>query len=644
MKYPHLFEPIKVAGTVFRNRIFASPEGFYNVAKDNLPGPQEAAFFGRKALGGFASVCVGDCIVHTDTGTHYPYLIKMQDADTLPGLAAVANAIKRHGAVASAELSHAGLYAQSLPKWGKQLYGPVDMDGKYGPVRQMPEELIEEIIKAYGAAAAFAKQAGFGMITIHGGHGWLLPQFMSSKVNTRSDKWGGSLENRMRLPLAVVESIRNAVGTKFPIEFRMSGSECCDMGYDLDEGIEIAKTLDGKVDIIHVSAGHHEDPGAMVITHPSMFLEDGCNAYLAREIKKHVDTPVATIGGFTDPAMMEEVIAAGEADVIEVGRQSLADPDFPIKARRGMDEEINKCMRCNSCFESGGRTRIFQCAINPEIGHELEIAQTPQNKFKRRVLIAGGGVAGMQAALTAAERGHEVILCEKRDKLGGILLCEENIPFKKHLGEYLARQARRCMENSNIDVRLNTEVTPESAKEIAADVIIAAMGARPMTPPIAGVENSFGAEELYYNPEKAGEKLVILGGGLVGIEMGIFFAQKGKNVTIIEMMPEMNLSPYSMHSLAIFGQLAQLDIKVHTSTKVLNIEKDFVTAENSDGIIKFAADTVICATGQKPLTDEAWALNDCAEEFHVIGDCVAPANILTATQAAYNIALDIGRI
>ena len=645
MKYPHLFEPIKVAGTVFRNRIFASPEGYYNTGLDRMPTPQGAAFFGRKALGGFASVCVGDCIVHTDTGTHYPFLIKMQEGDMLPGLASVAHAIKRHGAVASAELSHAGMYAQFLPAMGKQLYGPVTIEnGKYGFVQEMPEELIEEIIGAFGAAAAFAKSAGFGMVTVHGGHGWLLPQFMSSKVNTRTDKWGGSLENRMRMPLAVVESIRKAVGPNFPIEFRMSGSECCDIGYDLDEGIEIAKALDGKVDIIHVSAGHHEDINGTVITHPGMFSEDGCNAYLAREIKKHVKSHVATVGAFTDPAHMEEVIASGGADIVEVGRQSLADPDFPIKARRGMDEDINKCMRCNSCFGSTGKYRNVQCAINPEIGHELEIAQTAKNKYNRKVLIAGGGVAGMQAALTAADRGHKVILCEKTDKLGGVLLCEDNVPFKRRLREYLARQARRVNEDANIEVRLNTEVTPEYAKEVKPEVIIAAMGARPVTPPIPGIENAIGAEDLYYNPEKCGKKLVILGGGLVGIELGIFQAQKGVEVTIVEMMEKLNLDDKSMHTFSTFGEIRKQGIKTFTSTKALNIEKDGVTVENADGTFKLDADTIVYATGQKSLSEEAWALNDCADELYVIGDCVNPENIMAATQAAYNIALDIGRM
>ncbi len=216
------------------------------------------------------------------------------------------SAISRHGCVASAELSHAGMYALASYRETGMLYGPVEMDNKYGHVTEMSEEMIEFLIERYGAAARFARQCGFGMVTIHGGHGWLLPQFMSRQINTRKDKWGGSFENRMRFPLAVVESIRKNVGRNFPIEFRMSGSETNPDGYDIDEGIEFARALDQKVDIIHVSTGNHEVLEATVITHPSMFLPDGCNAKYAAAIKPHVKSPVATVGAFTDPAQMEE--------------------------------------------------------------------------------------------------------------------------------------------------------------------------------------------------------------------------------------------------------------------------------------------------------------------------------------------------
>jgi 2,4-dienoyl-CoA reductase-like NADH-dependent reductase (Old Yellow Enzyme family) len=327
-------------------------------------------------------------------------------------------------------------------------------DSKYGEVEAMSEELILHIIEKFGLAAAWAKRCGFNMVTVHGGHGWLIAQFMSPKVNTRSDRWGGGFENRMRFPLAVVESIRKHVGSGFPIELRMSGSECSEDAYDLSEGIKIAKALDGKVDILHISAGHHEFEDTFLITHPSMFMEDGVNVKYAAEIKKHVKTPVATVGALTDPMMMEEIIASGKADIVQLGRQSIADPDLPIKARLGREDDIDRCMRCCMCFSGAGTHRYLQCAINPSIGRELEEKSAIPPRSKKRVLIAGGGVGGMQAALSASRLGHEVTLCEKADRLGGVLRCEEGVPFKARLEEYLDRQALR-ISRAPIALRLH---------------------------------------------------------------------------------------------------------------------------------------------------------------------------------------------
>jgi 2,4-dienoyl-CoA reductase-like NADH-dependent reductase (Old Yellow Enzyme family) len=269
------------------------------------------------------------------------------------------------------------------------------------------------------------------MVTVHGGHGWLLTQFMSPTTNTRKDSWGGSFDNRMRFTLSVVDAIRKAVGPKFPIEFRMSGDEICEGGYDIRYGVEIAKQLDGKVDLIHVSTGNHEVPASFIMTHPNMFLEEGCNVKYAAEIKKHVKTPVATVGALTDPAYMEEIIASGQADVGQLARELMVDPDFVNKVRTGREDDAHRCLRCGTCISSAFLNRCLYCAINPKFGTFVD------NKFEipaakpKTVLVVGGGVGGMQAALTAAERGHKVILCEKSGRLGGALDCERKVPFKQ---------------------------------------------------------------------------------------------------------------------------------------------------------------------------------------------------------------------
>ena len=275
LKYPHLFEPIKLGKVTFKNRIFGSPISGRDLDADNVPTPELIAYYERKAIGGAASICAGDCVVDTLHGRYGENHICMDNPRLLRSMTVLANTVSRHGAVAAVELQHAGLYAHTSFGCGSYIFGPCEgINDRREHYLAMSEEMIEHTVKAYADAAAFAKACGFGMITLHGGHGWLLSQFMSSKVNFRKDRWGGSLENRMRFPLAVVEAIRKSVGPSMPVEIRISGSECTDTGYDLDEGIEIAKQLDGKVDLIHVSAGHHNKDEVFCITHPSIFSED----------------------------------------------------------------------------------------------------------------------------------------------------------------------------------------------------------------------------------------------------------------------------------------------------------------------------------------------------------------------------------
>ena len=659
--YPHLFEPVKLAKTYFRNRIFSSPQDTYRLDARNFLNDDATAFYEVKALGGFASVCVGDFMVDKRAGHSHPFQLNGDDPMGQVSLTKTFNAIYRHGAVAAVELNHAGNNAGIMAEREGFIYGVSPGERNGVPIREMDDEWIERLINCYANAASFARRCGAGMITLHGGHGWLLAQFMSPGTNKRLDKWGGTLENRMRFPLAVIKAVRERVGAGMPIEIRISGEEIVPDGYELDEGIRIAKALDGFVDLIHVSAGHHENDAAAMITHPTMFLPDGVNVRYAAEIKKHVKTPVATVGALTSPAHMEELLASGQADIIQLGRQTLADPDLPLKANRGCADDINECLRCFTCFSESTASGIFYCAINPVIGRERDALYGTPPRKRQRVLVAGGGVGGMQAALTASQMGHEVILCEKTDKLGGVLLCEEKVPFKAKLALYLERQARR-LERSNVTVKMNTIVTPELARALVPDVIICSIGARPVTPTIPGIENSPLAEDVYKNEKLAGKTVAIMGGGLVGIELGIYLAHLGRTVTVVEMTPntiiaddkstsdrigaplELEHGTNIVHGVAIAQELKKLpNMKVRTSTKALEITASGLRVEGRDGEYEIPAETVINALGQAPLMDEALALRACATEFYQIGDCVVPRNIQSATQAAYQIARDIGR-
>ena len=648
-KYPHLYEPISVAGCLFSNRIIASATGYLDTVGNREDGfyhtPYAAAYYERLAIGGAGMVTVGSCYIDKKYGDFGNYHVFLDDPQSIHSFYHIANSITRHGKVASAEIIHCGLYSNRAT--GEPSYGPIAMEDNGRPIYEMSEEYILSLIERFANAAAFAKKCGFNMVTIHGGHGWLISQFVNPKLNTRKDRWGGApIENRARLAVEICKAIRKKVGPKFPIEIRISGSECYEGGYGIDEGIALAKQLDGYADLIHVSAGSHERDEVFTITHPSMFLDEGCNSVYAAEIKKNVSqSKVVTVGGFSDPGLMEEILASGKADFVAMARSLIADPDLPNKVRTGREDEIIKCMRCLSCFSTVQTYGKFYCAINPKTGHEYEEKFDIPAAVKKKVLIVGGGIGGMQAALTCAERGHEVILCEKQSRLGGVLRCEEKVPFKKNLDRYLNAQERAVQENPAITLHLNTTVTPELAKSMNADVIIAALGARPIKPPIKGIDgkNVMAAEYAYENPEETGSSVAILGGGLVGVELGIFLAQLGKKITIIEMLDELNHGGNHLHAKGLAVEIQKHGINVNLETKALEITEKGVIAENN-GVQKiFEADTVIYAVGQSPRQEEAMALHDCAPEFYVLGDCVSPKNITNATSAAYEIARAIGR-
>ena len=641
--YPHLFSPIRLGRQWFRNRIFASPISGRSLDSLNRPTAECVACYEEKARGGAASVCLGECAVDSVYGLYGEHMVRADDPRNHHAFNMLTTGITRFGAVASAELTHAGLYAHATHAAGNTVYGPVDGVNAMGEeYRAMPEEMIEATIERFADAAAFLKSCGFGMVTVHMGHGWGLSQFLSSKVNTRHDRWGGSLENRCRMPVAVLDAIRKRVGPGFPIEVRLSGSEVTPTGYDLDEGIAIARQLDGHCDLLHVSAGHHERPEVFCVTHPSIFSEDSCNAVYAAAIKPHVQTPVATVGAHSDPELMEELIASGKADVIEIARALLADPELPNKARAGRREDIRPCLRCLTCFSHLITNGQIYCAVNPRIGRELEDRSLPPARERKTVLIAGGGIAGMQAAIACADRGHKVILCEKNDKLGGALTCEENVPFKKKIRDYL-RYQRREVARRDVDVRLNTPVTPQLASSLRPDVVLAALGARPTVPPIPGIRggNVLMAEYAYTHEGEVGQKVVVLGGGLVGVELAIHLAGLGRSVTIAEMLPMLNNGGNILHQNALDVEIKARKIALFLGTRVEGIEETGVRASKDGQALFLEADTVICAVGQTALREEAEELRFCAPEFYVLGDATTPKNILQATAMADAIAKNI---
>lgn len=643
--FSKLFSPLKLGPYMLRNRIESAPMGVHGTTEGYIT-PEGTAYYELRAKGGAAIVTLGESMVDSK-GTSHGKSNPLDDPGILHSLINTTDAIKRHGAIASIELLHAGIRSRTQRPDGF-VYGPSAGTSFYGKqIIEMGEPEIKQVVDVFGDAAEMAKLGGVQMCMIHGGHGWLLSQWFSPLHNHREDRFGGSIQNRARIALMIIEDIRKKCGRNFPIEIRLSGDEFTENGMRLEDTVELAKVLDGKVDLINVSVATFNDRTAGLRMFPGVFLPRGCNVYLAEAIKKAVKTPVNTVGALNDPAQMEEILESGKADMITLGRALLADPYLPEKARRGNEEDITPCIRCNYCISQNFTPYvkypkgIIRCVVNPIIGREYESQFVNVSSGKKKVMVVGGGPGGMQAAITAVDRGHEVILCEKGKQLGGTLVYTEREYFKEDTKKLIEVIIRRVRQRS-IRLMMDTEVTPEFVREIFPDVLIAAVGAEPIIPKIPGIKNkNVVVAASAYNEDAIGEKVIVIGGGLVGCEEGLHLAHLGKKVTILEMLEKAAPDAPYLHWLGLMKELEK-SACLETRVKCTRITENGVYAVNEKGEEKFYdADTILLAVGLKPRTEMVESLRNCVMDFSVIGDCLQPATVMEAIHMGYFSAMNI---
>ena len=643
--YEHLLAPLKIGGITVKNRMFSSPTSLAELGPEEHYSKENIEYYKLRALGGAAVVPVGDVIVDLDTGRSHPQQVGMTDPSAFPYLAAMADAIHAGGAMAEVEIDHGGALCSPEFIGGKNAFGPSHYIDPWGDeVDEMTEEQIYWVADKYAEAAKNARDLGFDMVMLHGGHGWLIHQFISPVTNKRTDKWGGSLENRMRFCLLVIEKVRAAVGRQFPIEIRISGTEYIDGGYGLEVGVEIAKMLDGKVDLIHVSAGTQQADYSAALMHPTAFQEDMHNSYLAAEIKKHVKTPVLSVGAFNQPDDMEKFLAVTGVDVIAMGRALIADPFLPRKVMEGRPEEITPCIRCMECMSGMMKNRVLRCTVNPVIGRECEVFHPQPVYVHKKILIAGGGPAGMQAALEAAARGHEVVLCEASDKLGALRFADNDTWFKRPMRRYRDSQVEKVLR-CGAEIRLNTKVTKAIVDEVKPDVLIAAVGSEPFAVPVPGHDGPNVVFGAYLTPEtKLGKRLVVIGGGFIGCEEAVDLARKGHDVTILEMIDELAVNCGRMHRIALMHEIETSEnIHAAMGMRCSKIDETGVYAVDRDGNeVFYPADNVVMASGMRSRSAEVDALRGLVKEFYVIGDGNKAQKIMNATRDAYDAVSTLG--
>ena len=637
--FPRLQEPLRLRGLLLRNRIMSAPNMIYRTF-DGTPDEYYVKYLEHKAAGGAAIVTLGEGNV-CDGGNHARGIVPTPENRTV--FAEMARVIHEHGAAASVELTHGGKGVN--PQFNKdpnRLISPSGGLGMHGATtRAMTKEDMEIVAQAFADTAEYFVGCGFDTVLVHCGHGWLLEQFLSPIVNERTDEYGGSLENRMRFPLYVLETVRKRLGPSRAILARISGSERCEGGFTPEDMAEFLSRAQEFVDMAEVSTEGFEYLFA------TPYLPWGQNVELAERIRAtgKVSIPLFTVGSILDPSQAEELISSGIVDGVSMSRALIADPYLPKKAAQGRADELRPCLRCLNCTDSDNSRRHFVCSVNPTAAHEHRLGfaeDKPSAREPKRVLIVGGGPAGLQAAITARQCGHEVTLADKNAELGGMLRFTDTDLRKvdlRRFKNYLVRMAER----SGAEILLNTTVDDALIEHVRPDSIIVAAGSNPVVPTfIKGYEMAHHANAAYLDTTlEVADEVVMIGGGLIGVEAALNLAAQGKKVTVLELAEEFATEAKGTYRWGVTGALVELGVEVITSARAIEVTSDGVTYEKDGATFIARGGTIFYAIGMRADEDAYMALHNKAAQVTIVGDCKRVGKVDGAVQGGYFAALDV---
>jgi len=648
-----LFEPCKIGKVVLKNRLVMAPMST-NFAKDGYITDAMIAYYEERAKGGVGLIVVEDGIVDVPQGNHVKNIVAVDDDRYIPGLQKLSEAVHLHGAKISIQLSHSGRRGGRVSKQTGCMEVtrgmlPVAPSAIAHPVtgQVVPKELsvgeIEEITEKFERAARRAVEGGFDVIGLHCAHMYLCGEFLSPWANQRKDQYGGDLAGRMRFVTEVVDKINGTVGDKVPIMCRMNGREP-DGGNTLEEVQEIAKRFQQiGVGALHVSVGFGasiKDPGFIPSITP-MRTPDNCIVHLAENIKKVVSIPVIAVNKIKDTHAAEQILQEGKADLIAMGRPLVADPYLPVKAYEKRFEEIRPCIYCcRGCAQNIlEKDAPRACSTNPMVGRESEGSLTQAVK-KKKVLVLGAGPAGIQAAVTASERGHQVYLVEKANEIGGQLPLASRPPGKQEIDRFTSYLKNR-VARPGIQVELGKEINKQWLEEVKPDVAILATGSEPTIPDINGLSkrNAITAREVLRGAHIQGKEVVIIGGGQVGCEVGEFLSEQDKDVTIIEVLDDIARDMPHISKLPLVMALENNGVRVMTKTRVLSATEESISVDCKGNKELLQADVIIVATGAEPRSEGIESvIKKKVPEVYVIGDKVKARGILEAVREGYDIA------
>ncbi|MFC1825380.1 FAD-dependent oxidoreductase [Thermodesulfobacteriota bacterium] len=650
--FPHLFQPLQVKGRTFRNRIVMAPMNTNYAAAEGETTPRLIDYFVERAKGGTGLIITSAAVVDFDSKKRAGELCVYKD-DFIPGLKKLSEAVQKEGAGIFLQLNHQGAElvsntAFTLTKAVGPSAVPHPLNGQF--CRELTIQEINQIRERFIQSALRAKAAGFDGVALHGAHGYLLGQFTNPNTNRRLDRYGGGFEGRIRFPLEIAEGIRKEAGEDFLISYRMNGNEFIsrDTALDYDESVEFAKGLAEFVDFIHVSCGSGQTPRTTRKMIPLMSSPRGCYRHLAAFVKKAVDIPVISVGRINTPEVAESIIADGDADMVAIGRASIADPLWAKKAMEGNADDIRRCVACNQgCMEYLIQEKRITCIHNPTAGKERELQIEPVAE-KKKVLIIGGGVAGMEAALVAAQRGHQVKIWEKSAYLGGNAILASVTPWKREFKGVLDHLLHQ-IKKQGLPVDLMKEGTITAIQEYDPDDLILALGAQPKQ--LVGISDSVDARTFYAEDILAGKAnelvspVCILGGGSVGLETAAFSRMYGHDVTVVEMLSEVGQDLGIINRFFWIDKMSELGISIQTDCRVIGLDEEGLLIEmkpDEDRKHLGPYETYVVAAGYEPNThlktslEKEWAKPPFV--IHSIGDCVSPRNALFAIHEGFEVA------